>query len=94
MNLRTALCYIEAIWLDTIRANVTGHSGLINWFFIKCLVTECDYQLDPSPWDELVVYNGKKVNLEMFREIAYEGGVEYRIEAWLSGVPLEIVLAE
>lgn len=93
MNLRTALCYVEAIWLDTIRANATGHSGVINAFFKKCLESECDYALDPSPWDEFV-YNGKEINLDMFKEIAYEGGVEYRIEAWLSGVPLEVVLAE
>ena len=93
MNLRTALCYVEAIWLDTIRANVTGHSGVINSIFEKCLESECDYALDPSPWDE-VVCNGKEINLNMFKEIGYEGGVEYRIEAWLSGVPLEVVLAE
>ena len=93
MNLRTALCFVEAIWLDTIRANVTGHSDVINGFFHRCLEVECDYASFPSEWDE-VVHNGRNINLNMFKEIAHEGGVEYRIEAWLSGVPLEIVLAE
>lgn len=93
LTAQTAVAFAEAIWLDMIWHHVTGHASVINSFFNHCLDAECDYALDPSPFDE-ITYNGKEISWQTFAEIGEESGVEYMIDAWLSGVDLEHVLAE
>lgn len=88
-----AVAYIEAIWLDAIRHNLRGHHRVINSFFIEALKAEIGAPGYERQFDE-ITYNGKRIDWSVFEEVGEEAGVEHMIDAWLSGVPLEYVIAE
>lgn len=89
----SAIAFIEAIWLDMLRQNVQGHHRVINSFFTEALKAEIGAIGYERQFDE-ITYNGKRLDWSVFAEIGEEAGVEYMIDAWLSGVDLEHVLAE
>jgi hypothetical protein len=91
VNTNTGVVYAEAIWLDTLLHSVDGHHSVINDFFIYALeIALGEFDGDPDK----ATYQGRKLDWSLFAEIGEEAGVDYRIDAWLSGVPLEYVLAE
>ena len=93
-GLLTAVAYAEAIWLDTIWHNVTGHARVINSFFCSALKQAAGgYDWYMGDYEE-VTYNGTRIDFSIFEQIAHDAGVDIRIKAWLDGVPLEYVIAE
>lgn len=90
MRFDTAALFAQAIWLDTIlhSEELKGHPVVIATCFHDAIglhVGELPYELS---------YNGTVITLAKFAEIAMNAGVDYRLRAWLDGVPLAHVLAE
>lgn len=91
VNANTGAVYAEAIWLDTLLHSVVGHHRVINDKFVDALeIALGEFDGDPDK----ATYQGRRLDWALFAEIGEEAGVDYRIDAWLSGVPLEYVLAE
>lgn len=85
IEVKTAVILAEAIWLDALF--VEEPCEFDDVFFRAALAAEAGYDSDGieasaeehSGWDAL-------------SENAYERGVDLRIDAWLSGVPIDVVL--
>lgn len=72
-----------ALWIRALDLHgVNGHPMIVR----KALVQ--------STRDGYVQMGGRYVTFHDFRDQALEAGVDYMIDAWLSGVPLEYVLAD
>ncbi len=79
-----AVLFAEAIWLDTLADCYDDSDAEMNSDFEYALYLETIHKVPSCPsypsWEELA-------------KSAHEAGVDSRIDSWLSGVPLEDILA-
>ena len=91
MEYSIAALLAQAIWLDTIlhSDHVKGHPVALANCFHDAIghAVEGDTDFETS-------FSGVALRLSDFYEIALDAGVDFRLRAWLDGVPLEHVLAE
>ena len=81
MDVKLAFLQAHRIWLKAIKPFITGHPMIVSAAFTSAIYGPIEV-------------SGKTMDFGDFAEYGLAGGVDYMIDAWLSGVPLEYVLAE
>lgn len=81
MSYREASNAVRPLWFRAIRGKVSGHPFIVNGAFFR------------SMWGPIEV-SGKTITFDDFEQFALAGGVDYMIEAWLSGVPVDYIIAD
>lgn len=91
MEYSTAALFAAAIWLDTILHSdcVKGHPVVLTTCFYDAIGHEVEGDTDFE-----TSFAGTALGWNDFNDIAFDAGVDFRLRAWLDGVPLEHVLAE